>query len=43
MTPVVNLSGDDYHLWDRQKPIWQVMTHLNPTNDLRDFVTISCH
>lgn len=37
---VVKLSGDDYHLWDRQKPMWQVMTHLNPTaNDLEGF----CH
>jgi uridine kinase len=27
---VAHLSGDDYHLWDRQKPMWQVMTHLNP-------------
>jgi len=35
---VVNLSGDDYHLWDRQKPMWQVMTHLNPmANDLERF------
>ena len=35
---VVNLSGDDYHLWDRQKPMWQVMTHLNPmANDLVGF------
>ena len=34
----VKLSGDDYHLWDRQKPIWQVMTHLNPmANDLERF------
>lgn len=24
------LSGDDYHNWDRNKPMWQVMTHLNP-------------
>jgi uridine kinase len=32
------LSGDDYHLWDRQKPIWQVMTALNPkANDLEGF------
>ena len=32
---VVRLSGDDYHLWDRQKPMWQVMTRLNPmANDL---------
>ena len=35
---VVTLSGDDYHLWDRQKPIWQVMTHLNPmANDLEGY------
>lgn len=35
---VVTLSGDDYHLWDRQKPLWQVMTHLNPlSNDLEGF------
>ncbi len=35
---VTILSGDDYHLWDRQKPIWQVMTHLNPmANDLEGF------
>ena len=32
---VVQVSGDDYHLWDRHKPMWQVMTHLNPrANDL---------
>lgn len=32
---VATISGDDYHLWDRQKPMWQVMTHLNPmANDL---------
>lgn len=35
---VARLSGDDYHLWDRQKPMWQVMTHLNPmANDLESF------
>lgn len=35
---VVKLSGDDYHLWDRQKPMWQVMTHLNPmANNLEEF------
>lgn len=35
---VATLSGDDYHLWDRQKPIWQVMTPLNPkANDLDSF------
>jgi uridine kinase len=27
---VARLSGDDYHLWDRHKPMWQVLTHLNP-------------
>lgn len=35
---VAKLSGDDYHLWDRQKPMWQVMTHLNPmANDLEAY------
>ena len=35
---VVKISGDDYHFWDRQKPMWQVMTHLNPmANDLEGF------
>ena len=35
---VVQQSGDDYHLWDRHKPIWQVTTHLNPkSNDLELF------
>lgn len=37
---VVTLSGDDYHLWDRQKPMWKVMTHLNPlANDLERFTS----
>ena len=37
---VVTLSGDDYHLWDRHKPMWQVMTHLNPmANDLERFAS----
>jgi uridine kinase len=37
---VAQLSGDDYHLWDRQKPMWQVMTHLSPlANDLESFAT----
>ena len=32
---VTHISGDDYHLWDRDAPIWQHMTHLNPrANDL---------
>jgi uridine kinase len=35
---VVKLSGDDYHFWDRHKPMWQVMTHLHPrANDLSQF------
>lgn len=43
---VATVSGDDYHLWDRQKPMWQVMTHLNPmANDLEglahDLVSLS--
>lgn len=37
---VTHLSGDDYHLWDRQKPMWQVMTHLNPrANDLEQYAS----
>lgn len=37
---VAKISGDDYHLWDRQKPMWQVMTHLNPmANDLESFTS----
>ena len=32
------ISGDDYHLWDRHKPMWQVTTHLNPiANDLEGY------
>lgn len=35
---VVRLSGDDYHRWDRNRPMWQVMTHTNPmANDLQSF------
>lgn len=34
----VSLSGDDYHLWDRQQPMWKVLTHLNPrANDLETY------
>ena len=25
-----HLSGDDYHLWDRNRPMWKAFTHLNP-------------
>jgi uridine kinase len=32
---VAHISGDDYHRWDRDQPLWQTITHLNPrTNDL---------
>ena len=35
---VAKLSGDNYHFWDRGKPMWHVMTHLNPNaNDLEKF------
>ncbi len=35
---VTRLSGDDYHLWDRHRPMWKAMTHLNPVaNDLERF------
>ena len=27
---ITHLSGDDYHIWDRNKPMWQALTHLNP-------------
>ena len=38
VTSVTKISGDDYHHWDRQKPMWQLMTHLNPiANDLAGF------
>lgn len=37
---VVKLSGDDYHRWDRHRPMWRVMTHINPlANDLQTFST----
>lgn len=32
------LSGDDYHFWDRQNPMWRAVTHLHPkANDLEAF------
>jgi len=35
---VTILSGDNYQRWDRQKPIWQVMSCLNPiANNLKEF------
>ena len=27
----MNLSGDDYHKYDRGKKIWDRVTHLNPS------------
>lgn len=27
---VTSVSGDDYHNWDRNKPMWRALTHLNP-------------
>lgn len=35
---VAAITGDDYHLWDRHQPMWQVLTHINPAaNDLESF------
>jgi uridine kinase len=35
---ITHISGDDYHLWERKKPMWQVMTHLNPmANNLEQY------
>lgn len=32
---IVEVSGDDYHHWDRHSPMWKALTHLNPAaNDL---------
>lgn len=32
------IAGDDYHHWDRNKPMWRALTHLNPrANDLEQF------
>lgn len=32
------ISGDDYHAWDRHKPMWRSLTHLHPNaNDLDRF------
>lgn len=27
---LVEVSGDDYHNWDRKSPMWKTQTHLNP-------------
>lgn len=35
---LAQISGDDYHVWDRNKPMWRALTHLNPkANDLDGF------
>jgi uridine kinase len=35
---VTKISGDDYHLYDRKKPVWKLVTHLNPmANNLEKF------
>jgi uridine kinase len=35
---VTKISGDDYHLYDRKKPVWKLLTHLNPmSNNLEKF------
>ncbi len=40
---VVQISGDNYRLWDSHKPMWQVMTHLNPrANNLAGFSNDVC-
>jgi uridine kinase len=34
----MNLSGDDYHKYDRGRTVWDMQTHLNPAaNNLEDF------
>lgn len=34
----VHLRSEDYRLWDKNKPMWQVLTQLNPrANDLERF------
>lgn len=42
---VTNICGDDYHKWDRNAPMWKVLTHLDPrANDLgkltKDFLSL---
>lgn len=35
---VAHISGDDYHMWDRDDPLWLTTTHLHPrANDLAAF------
>jgi uridine kinase len=34
----VGLSGDDYHRYERNAPMWEILTHLDPrTNELKAF------
>ena len=34
---VTNVKGDGYHIWDRNRSIWNTLTHLNPrANELDD-------
>ena len=36
---LVEVSGDDYHNWDRSSPMWKTLTHLDPkANRLFDLV-----
>jgi len=42
---VLQISGDDYHSWDRHAPMWKALTHLSPrANDLfkmsRDIISL---
>jgi hypothetical protein len=33
---VTKISGDNYHLYSRGEPVWDLITHLNPkANDLK--------
>ena len=35
---LAKISGDDYHFWERRRPVWKALTHLNPVaNDLEAF------
>ncbi len=37
---VASISGDNYHLWDRQGPMWKSVTPLNPrANRLEDLTS----
>ena len=37
------LSSDNYHLWDRKRPIWQALTHLNPMANNLEQLTKDLH